>query len=214
MPIEHEIKLRCPDPAAMRTRLAALGAEPRGTVCERNELFDTAVGRLRSADCGLRLRIQRPATPTEVGAGGCNWAGGAHAGEAILTFKGPRTGGGVKVREELETTIGDAEALRAVLARLEYAPVVVYEKLRETWALGPPAGTAHPRPCVVTLDTLPNLGTWLEIEGPDTQAVLALQQMLGLASAAPEQRTYVEMAATHGRRDAAGCRHLTFEPVA
>lgn len=215
MPMEYEIKLRYPDLAAVRARLGALGATSRGTVCERNELYDTPAGRLRSADCGLRLRIERPATPSEMRAGACDWTTGAPSASATLTFKGPRQGGAVKAREEFETTVGDAATLRALLARLDYAPVVVYEKLRETWVVRP-AGAApgDADSCNVTLDTLPVVGTWLEIEGPDATAVLALQRALGLEQALLEKLTYVEMAATQGRADAAGCRHLIFGHLA
>ncbi len=113
----------------------------------------------------------------------------------------PGLAGGSKVREELETSVVDAAALEAILRSLGYHEVVAYEKRREVWRWGG---------CVVTLDELPQLGWWLEIEGPDGTAVEQARAALDLAAAVPAGETYVELAAVHGEAGPAGIRALRF----
>jgi len=213
MPHEIEAKFHLSAPEPFRRRLAELGGRPAGRVLEVNRILDTAGGRLLKADCGLRVRECRPL------------GGGADApATALLTYKGPRQraadfrppgaaqaeacgsaegalSGALKTREEVETLVADAAALVAVFERLGYHTAILYEKRRETWHLGP---------CAVTLDELPRLGWWVEIEGPDAVAVERVRAELGLAQTPIVPDTYVELAARHGAADADGCRRLVF----
>lgn len=184
---EIEIKFRIDDPALFRRRLESAAARRSESLLETNWLFDTPDGGLRHHDCGLRVREMR----IEDG----------KTTRTTLTFKGPRVSGELKVREEVETTVHDATAVRLILARLGYRPMVLFEKRRECWQLGA---------CEVTLDELPRLGWWLEIEGPTAEEVGKTRQVLGLGDVSPVAQTYVEMAARHGTPDADGCRHLRF----
>jgi len=186
---EIELKYRLDDPTAVRARLGACGAQRIAHVLETNRIFDTAERKLLGSDCGLRLRTYRP-----LGDGG-------PAGIATLTYKGPRTPGKTKVREELETPVTDPEATARILQRLGFNEVIVYEKRRESWQLGD---------CVVCLDELPKLGWFIEIEGPSHDAVETARKRLGLSGAAPLRETYVELAATHGHPDPTGVRRLHF----
>lgn len=191
MPTETELKLRIVRPDEVRAQLRAAHGIDRGHVDEVNTLFDTPEGRLRAADCGLRVRQAR-----RVG-------NDVSAGEIVtLTFKGPRATGGMKAREELETVVNDADMLGALLGRLGFSPVIVYEKRRETWQLGP---------CEVVVDELPQLGHFIELEGPDESAVAAVAHQLGLNVNEAVQKTYVELAAEHGVTDAAGVSRLLFD---
>src|SRR5512147_2251598 len=134
---ETEIKLRVADVSAARAVLAQVGARlARERHLEDNVLYDDAYGTLRTAGTVLRLRT----TP----------AGG------VLTFKGPREDhDGLKSREERETTVGDAAALRVILERLGFQPLFRYQKYRETWL--------H-RGQEIEVDETP-IGSFLEIEG-------------------------------------------------
>jgi adenylate cyclase class 2 len=193
MSIEIEVKIRLERPEPLRERLRQLGTPAGPPVLEINRIFDTADRRLLNADCGLRVREALP-LPASPGAGSA-------VRPARLTFKGPRQAGNLKVREELETDVQNAAALIAILAQLDLREVVVFEKRRETWQVGP---------CIVTLDELPRLGWWTEIEGLHVRAVTDVQGRLGLADAAPVQESYVTMAATHGDEDAHGGQRLLF----
>lgn len=192
MALEHEAKLRVEDPRRMRQRLRECGARPAGGWLEVDRIFDTADGRLRKADCGLRVR-QRCDRLT---------ARPARQNAVLLTFKGPRVGGEVKSREELETPVDDGTVLIAVLERLGFHLAIMYEKRREAYRLGE---------CEIALDELPRLGWWLEIEGPDAGSVERVRARLGLADASLVRETYVEMAATHGDQQAGGTRWLGFD---
>jgi adenylate cyclase, class 2 len=194
MPTEIEVKIRLDHPEPLRERLGRLGTLSGPPVLETNHIFDAADGRLREAGCGLRVREARslPAGPNAESV----------IRPAVFTYKGPRRPGQVKVREELETQAEDAATLIAILAQLSFREVVVFEKRRESWQVGP---------CIVTLDELPRLGWWAEIEGPDESAVTDVQAQLGLASATPVEETYAALAAMHGDQDTHGCRHLRFE---
>jgi adenylate cyclase class 2 len=107
---------------------------------ERNTLFDTPDQSLRCAGNILRLR--------------------EYDGAYLLTYKGASLPGRHKVREELETTVGDAAAFQLLLARLGFLPGFRYEKFRTVYAQ--PDATGH-----LTLDETP-IGPFLELEGPPT----------------------------------------------
>ena len=151
-PRETEIKLRLASAEAARERLRRLGAQVvRERHFEDNVLFDDAEGSLRARGTVLRLRR----TP--------------HG--AVLTFKGPRAiEGGVKSREERETTVGDADEVRAILRNLGYRPQFRYQKHRETWT--------H-RGQEIEVDETP-IGSFLEIEG-DAEGIHAVAAELGFS---------------------------------
>lgn len=137
-PIESELKIPVSGLEPVRERLRACGAHCLESLQrERNQLYDTVDGRLQRAGRALRLRrVDR---------------------RAVITLKGPATwDGGIKHREELETTVGDGDVVDGLLTRLGYVPGVRYEKDRETWNVDG---------VVVTLDRTP-MGDFVEIEGP------------------------------------------------
>lgn len=192
--LEIEIKVEPPDVAAVRRRLVELGALRHAPLLEINTLLDTPEGRLRAADQGLRVRLERrldaPADddrPTE---------------RATLTWKGPRSAGAAKVREELETPVGDADAAVGLLASIGFQPRVIFEKRREPWSF---CG------CMVCIDSLPGLPELIEIEGPSETAVRDVRNRLGLGDAPLVDETYVAMAARLGRRRPDGTIALRFE---
>jgi adenylate cyclase class 2 len=57
-------------------------------------------------------------------------------GLATLTYKGAPESGPVKSREEVETTVADADAIETVLARLGFAECWQFEKHREDYRIG------------------------------------------------------------------------------
>lgn len=184
MPEEIELKFRIADPAALRRRLREVGAQPEGAVLEVNTLFDTPPGSLLAADCGLRLRTCRAA-----GSDGAAENETANPSGGLLTYKGPRRAGATKVRMEWETAVANLAAMRQILNGLGYREVLVFEKRRETYTV---AG------CDVTLDELPQLGWFSEIEGPTAEAVDAVRTLLGLKDAATCRETYIELVAAAG----------------
>lgn len=138
---ETEIKLAAADAASARRLLRAAGFRvSRARVFESNHVFDTEELMLRRSSRLLRVRT---------------------AGRRVtVTFKGPPLPARHKVREELETVVEDARAMRAIFQELGYHPVFRYEKYRTEFR--PPRGGG-----IAVLDETP-IGVYLELEGGPT----------------------------------------------
>ena len=137
--IEREIKLRFATVEAARAAIAGIGATAlRGRRLQEDALLDTADGMLKARGCALRLR--------------------AEAGRNCLTFKGPLQPSRMKMREELETVVGDAALMTSVLEELGFQVSFRYQKYREEFAHGD---------VTIAIDETP-LGTFVEIEGADS----------------------------------------------
>jgi adenylate cyclase class 2 len=104
-------------------------------------------------------------------------------GRAWLTLKEPGSfSGGVKSRIEIETSIGSAETVLAILAGLGFRPARRYQKRRETWSWGP---------IVVALDETP-MGAFVELEGPAERLAGAARD-LGLDPETAVLGTYLDL---------------------
>ena len=173
MPLEIEIKFVLDDPAAMRQRLLDAAAEPAGMVLEHNTYFDTPDRQLRREDRVLRIRISE--SPD------------GHR-RIILTSKGPRRAGELKIRPEAEAVLENFDEGVAVLASLGFEPTLHFQKRRETFRLAP---------AEVVIDELPELGFYLEIEAPDESGVRQVRSALGLAETPAVAHTYTALIARH-----------------
>jgi adenylate cyclase class 2 len=115
-------------------------------------LFDTADNALRARRSVVRLRREPD--------------------RAFVTYKGPVQPGPMKMREEQETEVADAEVLRRVLHELGLQAWFRYQKFREEFqAPG----------VVIALDETP-IGTYLEIEGSE-EGILTVTDALGCSPA-------------------------------
>ncbi|MFN8060657.1 MAG: class IV adenylate cyclase [Vicinamibacterales bacterium] len=134
--IEREIKLRFDSVDAARDALMAAGASPlRGRRLQEDALLDTVDQQLRARRCVLRIRTE----------------GGQHR----VTFKGPVQPSVVKVREEVETTVGDGDTLLRLFDELGYRPWFRYQKYREELVKDD---------VTAAIDETP-VGTFVELEG-------------------------------------------------
>jgi adenylate cyclase class 2 len=151
LPQELEVKFYIADLASLEMRLAGSGGQlVQEKVYENNLRFDTPDSALTRNGCALRLRQDT---------------------EARLTYKGPsQSDAGVRVRQEIEFTVGNFEAARQFVEALGYQISFVYEKYRTSYALQ----GVH-----VVLDELP-YGHFVEIEGPDPASIHAVTTLLGL----------------------------------
>lgn len=167
-PLETELKLPVPGLALLRPRLAALGfVEAIPPQAEHSTLWDRE-GALRAAGCALRVRD--------------------YAGEARLTWKGPRVPDAqLKIRPELETGVADGRILEAILRALGFTPVLVLEKVRAVWRRGA---------LEACLDETP-FGCFLELEG-EPGAIRSTLADLGLDPSRAEPRSYPELYQAHG----------------
>jgi adenylate cyclase, class 2 len=151
--LEREVKIRFPDPDLARAALAAIGAVPlRPRRLQDDTLFDTADNALRARRAAVRLRREPD--------------------RAFLTYKGPVQPGPMKLREEQETEVTDADVLRRILQELGLQAWFRYQKFREEFqAPG----------VVVALDETP-VGTYLELEGSE-EGILTVADALGCSPA-------------------------------
>jgi adenylate cyclase class 2 len=151
--LEREVKLRFRDPDLARAALAGIGAVPlRPRRLQDDTLFDTANSALRARRAVVRLRCEPD--------------------RAFVTYKGPVQPGAMKMREEQETEVGDAEVIRRVLLELGMQAWFRYQKFREEFqAPG----------VVIALDETP-VGTYLEIEGSE-DGILTVAGALGRSPA-------------------------------
>jgi adenylate cyclase class 2 len=135
---ETEVKLKVQHLREIIRKLDAAGYNVvHSRTFESNTIYDTADANLARNGMLIRLR--------EFG------------GQSIITWKGPPIPGPHKSRPELETTVGSANTLAAILSKLGYAPVFRYEKFRTEFKRPGTDGS-------VVLDETP-LGVFLELEG-------------------------------------------------
>jgi adenylate cyclase class 2 len=147
--VEREIKLRYASPDEARAAVLAAGATPlRGRRLQEDCLLDTDDGQLRARGTVLRVRLE--------------------GGKSRITFKGAPQPGTMKIREELETVVGDGEILLRVLEELGFRPWFRYQKYREE--------LAH-EDVVVAIDETP-VGTFVELEG-SAEGITTVAGLLG-----------------------------------
>src|SRR5687768_18395303 len=149
--LEREIKLKFASADEARAAVIAAGCTPRlGRRLQADALLDTDDEQLRRRRCVLRVRTEN--------------------GKSRLTWKGPVQPAAMKVREEVETVIGDGEALLRVLQELGLHVWFRYEKFREEFA--------H-EDVIVAVDETP-VGVFVEIEGCE-QGITRMAEALGKA---------------------------------
>lgn len=148
---EIEAKFYLTNMPALETRLKSLRAQrKKPRVHEYNVRFDMPDYPLTKALKVLRLRKNDGA-----------W----------LTYKGPgRMDEGVRVRDEIEFSVGDFDAAHAFFEALGYETTFIYEKYRTTyfWA-----------DTEIVLDETP-LGNFAEIEAPSGRVIQEIAGKLSL----------------------------------
>ncbi len=107
---------------------------------------------------------------------------------AILTFK-ERLPGSSPIKHQLEdeTTVGDPDAMDAILESLGLNPTLIYEKRRERWQLGETE---------IVLDELP-FGLFMEIEGEEN-SINEIEKKLAIKRLKAETATYPSLTREHG----------------
>ena len=173
--LEREVKIRFASAEEARAAVAGLGAAPlRARRLQDDHLLDTPGGRLRDQRCTLRVRLEHspapdgPARARSLRRGTATTPGGLVGRQtepsgdewrASVTFKGPPQPDVMKVREELETGVGDGALLLRLLERAGFRVWFRYQKRREEFACDG---------AVVAIDETP-CGVFVEIEGAKTR---------------------------------------------
>ena len=179
MATETEAKIRVADHEPTRARLIQLGASPQGQQVHVDIYFDTAEDRLRKTDTALRLRC--------LGKTG------------VLTYKGPPEESRYKQRQEIQTAVDDTQAMKSLLEQLGFTQSLLLEKSRQSWLLDS---------CRVELDTLPLLGTFVEIEGPSPEDITGVIERLQLDSGNSITTPYPTLMREHLQRTSNPSRQI------
>jgi adenylate cyclase class 2 len=152
MAIETESKFPVDDFSRVESNLRRHGTLAVPWHFERNQVFDSPQGELRSR--GFLLRLRNALTTT-------------------LTVKRPLAQHtrlpGLKQLEEIECAVHDSHAMESILQALGYQEILVYEKFRSQWKV---------QKTTVCLDLL-CFGTFVEIEGTGSD-IPATATLVGL----------------------------------
>jgi adenylate cyclase class 2 len=179
--IEREIKLCYDSPAAARQAVIEAGATPlRERRLQNDCLLDRKTEPLGDNHCTLRVRFD----------GDCS----------RVTFKGAPAPGSMKVREEIETTVGDGKLLLQLLERIGFRVWFRYQKYREEFRRGD---------LVIAVDESP-IGTFVELEG-DEEDILAMATTLERPVSDFVLDSYRALFLKHRRAQGATATHMLFD---
>ena len=191
MAMEIEAKVHIDDPSAVEQSCRKLEAVYGGAWRQSDRFFDHPDHRLLENDSALRMRNEAPLDEAARKVGQ----------RAFLTYKGPRRTGRTKMRAEYEVEVADPEMMATILGQLDYTEAFSYEKRRRKWRLGD---------AEVTLDEVPHLGLFVEVEGPDEAQVEQTFDRLGLGDRQRITDSYLQML-TKKLGDQSGLGHITLD---
>jgi adenylate cyclase class 2 len=179
--LEREVKLRFDSAEAARAMALSIGATPlRCRRLQEDALLDDAAESLRQRRCVLRVRVE--------------------SGKSLLTFKGPVQPSPMKVREEIETVVGDGETMLRCFEALGYSVWFRYQKYREEFSLND---------VVIAIDETP-IGVFVEVEGGE-QGILEATRAMGLAEADFVLDSYRALFMEHRRAHGLPATDMLFE---
>jgi adenylate cyclase class 2 len=155
---EIEIKILGIDPNQVATKLMELGATEIFSGLVKCRHFDFPDGSIRKSHALYRLR---------------RWEGEkGFDGKFEVCYKGPKEiVEGAKVRDEVETTVEDADKFEEMMMKLGYEVTMNNDKRRRSFNLG----EIH-----VDIDEYPEVPAYMEIEGPNSEAIQKAVQQLEL----------------------------------
>jgi len=166
--IEIEAKLKVDSLQEIVEKLNGLGAEFGQEQLHLDSYFDDANTTFKKSDRCLRLRRLLVGKSERF----------------FLTYKGAKEKNEFKKRQEIDIEVEDGNSVQKLLSALGYEKVLVIEKKRLTWHLGD---------CIVALDQLPLIGSFVEIEGPDEQKIADVQKSLGLSRLPHIRKSYAAL---------------------
>lgn len=178
---EIEAKIQVSDLEALRSRLLQLGAVDEGCALERNWVLDNDIDSLRGSGVLLRVRSHG-----DVG--------------GILTVKRRMEGGAFKTREEVECMVDSTDDLLRQLEMIGFSIRWIYEKRRQTLVW---------HDCVLALDELPEIGSFIEIEG-SPESIREVIAQLGLSPDEHLDDNYLGLWQKHLKARGESPRHMIF----
>ena len=179
--VEREIKLPYDSPAVARRAVVEAGATPlRARRLQNDCLLDRETEPLGDRQCTLRVRVDDD--------------------RAYVTFKGAPALGRTKVRDELETTVGNGELLLRLFEQLGFRVWFRYQKYREEFRRGD---------LVIAVDESP-IGTFVELEGSE-EDILAMATTLGRPTSDFVLDSYLALFRKHCAAQGSTATHMLFD---
>jgi adenylate cyclase class IV len=167
---EVELKSVVDDVTVRRSLVEAAGGRLVYSGRLRDVRYDLPDGSMSARDHVLRLRVYEAAA----------------GGEAHLDWKGEtRYEDGFKVRDEISTSAGDADALAAILGHLGYVPTMEIERHIAQYEL---------HGAVVRFEEYPDMDALVEVEG-SPEAIEGAIEAMGLPRAGFTVERLVEFVA-------------------
>jgi len=178
---EVELKFPVDSHDTLRQRLGTLKVTSQSSSGHCDEYFNHSLLDFATQDIALRIRSRHN-----------------HAGQSVLTYKGPNLDGRAKVREEIELTLAseEKEKFRQMLFGMGFHSVAAVNKKRDSSSV-----VFDGRNVEVCLDDVEGVGTFVELEivvEDKAQIDAAKQHLEKLAkefgiSAPPTTVSYLEM---------------------
>ncbi|MFW9779732.1 MAG: class IV adenylate cyclase [Candidatus Heimdallarchaeota archaeon] len=168
---------------AIKSRIFTTFGSPREAIHHIDTYFQSPTVDFRQTDEALRIRqIQENETP-----------------KVELTYKGPKTGNEMKIREEFTLRVSDAGTAHILLTLLGFQEVMRVKKHRINWILS--------EDVQISLDQVEGLGNFLEIEFLETNLLEGvdkgkrrIQQVVNAIfpnwDGTEERRSYLELLLT------------------
>ncbi|MFW9853914.1 MAG: class IV adenylate cyclase [Candidatus Thorarchaeota archaeon] len=194
MVIITEIEIKIPlvgensDIGRIKSQIFAKFGTPKDRMHQIDTYFQSPIVNFHQTDEALRIRqIQENETQ-----------------EIELTYKGPKKGNEMKIREEITLRVSDAETAHILLTLLGFQEVMRVKKHRINWVLS--------EGVQVSLDRVEGLGDFLEIELLETDLLedldLGKRRIRQVANAifpkwdgTEERRSYLELLLTVNQDD-------------
>ena len=168
---ETEVKVILSSKELKRLRKKLANLGPASLREETNIVIDYPIRAFSNSGCLMRLRKTESST--------------------ILTFKGRKITGKFKVRDEIEREFLGGAAVQSGLSLQGLEKIWRYDKRRETHRFGR---------VLVEIDSLPVIGTVVEIEGQTEKDVSQAVGRLGLEGAKKFTGTYYDLAEIEYRK--------------
>jgi predicted adenylyl cyclase CyaB len=164
MPKEIEIKFKIKSPKVIKKRLKKIGAEKISSTFEKDTYYILPYN--RKIPHTIRLRTIKK--------------------EGIFTVKYPvlkNKSKKYKILNELETPVKDVDLFGRMLKKIGFKPSFFKEKLRETYKF---------KKTLITIDKLPHIGFYLEIEGAKNK-IKKISKLLKLNPKEAQVSTYMDI---------------------
>lgn len=169
--IEVELKIPIKDLKKYEKRLLELNADFLGEEEQTDLYFQHPCKNFVETDEALRIRLVN--------------------GRAYLTYKGPRLSSEMKVRNEVEVEVLNAEKMQDILNYLDFKMIAVIKKVRRIYKVGN---------FKVSLDRVTKLGSFIEVEvitsGDDNDVINKIKKFASILDLPLDKGTvesYLEM---------------------